>query len=100
LTKDTKQSEAFINILNRVQSIIWLGAIFWIIFNYKNSEPYCVLFLLEFVGGFIFHIAWEVKAQYALPYVVMIIPYCVKGYADVANKIEHSIRCRIAIKEN
>ena len=37
--------------------------------DYKN-----VLLLLVFVGGFLFHIMWETKCIYVIPYYIMLIP--------------------------
>ena len=34
-----------------------------------------VLFLITiFIGGFMFHILWEAKSRYIIPYVVILIP--------------------------
>ena len=33
-----------------------------------------------FIGGFLFHILWEAKGQYTLPYCVCLLPMCVWGY--------------------
>ena len=32
------------------------------------------------VGGFLFHLVWEAKGQYTLPYMVLVIPLAVEGW--------------------
>lgn len=34
---------------------------------------------LIFIGGFVFHIFWEGKGQYTIPYFVLLFPYAVMG---------------------
>jgi len=38
-----------------------------------------------FIGGFIFHLVWEVKGQYAMPYYVLLLPYAAMGYSKAAE---------------
>lgn len=34
-----------------------------------------VLFLVTiFIGGFVFHILWETKSRYVIPYIIVLIP--------------------------
>ncbi|MCM1025466.1 MAG: hypothetical protein NC432_03475 [Roseburia sp.] len=51
------------------------------------------LFIIVFIGGFLFHVFWEAACQYMLPYFVMLIPYGVMGLTDfrdiVAARIKH-----------
>lgn len=42
----------------------------------NGFELFAVLF---FLGGFLFHLAWETKSQYVYPYVVMLIPVAAMG---------------------
>lgn len=39
-----------------------------------------LLFLVLFIGGFLFYIAWEAKAQYVVYYFLLLIPYALPGY--------------------
>lgn len=52
-----------------------------------------ILFLITiFIGGFAFHILWEAKSRYIIPYIVVLIPVAsvaVKGdFAKVVNKLK------------
>ena len=55
-------------ILSCVCSIIIL------IQNRKNLTPEIIYLLLIFMGGFAFHIIWEAKSRYIIPYIVVLIP--------------------------
>lgn len=66
---------------------ILLGSIIFVFLS--NNKNYFILILpLTFIGGFIFHIFWEVKAQYALPYFVILIPYGFVGFGLFLEKIK------------
>ena len=61
-------------------------------FLYKNKKV-DILWLfpyLYFLGGFLFHFAWETKSQYAFTYVFMLIPVCAHFLSgiDVRGKIK------------
>ena len=38
-----------------------------------------MLLCLIFLGGFLFHILWEAKSRYILPYIIILIPVAVQG---------------------
>ena len=42
--------------------------------NRKNLTPEFIYLLLIFMGGFAFHILWEAKSRYIIPYIVVLIP--------------------------
>lgn len=42
--------------------------------NRKNLTPELIYLLLIFMGGFAFHIIWEAKSRYIIPYIVVLIP--------------------------
>lgn len=49
-------------------------AIIVLIQNRKNLTPEIIYLLLIFMGGFAFHILWEAKSRYIIPYIVVLIP--------------------------
>lgn len=49
-------------------------------------EAFCLLPLV-ILGGFLYHLLFEAKAQYALVYLPMMIPYCAFGIERLAKKI-------------
>ena len=42
--------------------------------NRKNLSVNVIYLLLIFMGGFVFHIIWEAKSRYIIPYIVVLIP--------------------------
>ena len=41
----------------------------------KNNLSLDLIFLITiFIGGFAFHILWEAKSRYIIPYIVVLIP--------------------------
>lgn len=47
-----------------------------IIQNKDNISLDIILLLTVFLGGFFFHIIWEAKSRYIIPYIVVLIPIC------------------------
>ena len=42
--------------------------------NRKNISLELLLLITVFVGGFLFHVLWEAKSRYIIPYIVILIP--------------------------
>lgn len=42
--------------------------------NRKNLSNELILLLTIFIGGFLFHLIWEAKSRYIIPYIVVLIP--------------------------
>lgn len=51
-----------------------LCALIVLIQNRKNISLDLIFLLTIFVGGFAFHILWEAKSRYIIPYIVILIP--------------------------
>ena len=69
--------------LNIYHFIIWSCALYFFIRNRKTITVQQVYLIIIVIGGFLFHIMWEAKAQYILPYFIMVIPYSAKGLRDI-----------------
>ena len=73
---------------NYLQTIILFGCLmYFILTKSKNIKRETLILGVVMMGGFLFHIFWEAKNQYVLPYFWIIIPYCVKGYQMVILRI-------------
>lgn len=70
-----------------LQSLFLFGNLLYLIYNRTNKKIDNLFFALIFIGGFIFHIFWEGKCQYTLPYMILLIPYAVKGFAVASYKV-------------
>lgn len=61
-----------------------------IIKNRKNLSNELILLITVFIGGFLFHIIWEAKSRYIIPYIVILIPIasiCINNFNE-KNKEE------------
>ena len=38
--------------------------------------------ILTFIGGFIFHIIWEAKSMYAMPFFLLLLPISCNGWGE------------------
>ena len=54
--------------------VICLCCVIVLIQNRKNISLDVIFLLTIFVGGFAFHILWEAKSRYIIPYIVVLIP--------------------------
>lgn len=42
--------------------------------NRKNLSLELIFLITIFIGGFAFHVLWEAKSRYIIPYIVVLIP--------------------------
>lgn len=54
--------------------IICITSIIVLIQNRKNISLDIIFLLTIFIGGFAFHILWEAKSRYIIPYIIILIP--------------------------
>lgn len=75
--------------LNLVQFALLVGACAWVVLQRWGDERArpALLLALAFVGGFLCHVFWEAKAQYTLPYFVLLLPLATMGYARVVRAV-------------
>lgn len=74
--------------LNLLQFVLLAGAVLYCVFSWKKFEQGPLLMLaMIFVGGFLFHLVWEAKAQYTLSYFVLLIPFAMAGYSRLTDGI-------------
>ena len=67
--------------------ILWMGILIFLYLERTTDNIMNLLWLIIFIGGFLFHLFWEAKGQYTLIYVWLCIPYGVKGYYSLFNSI-------------
>lgn len=79
--------------LDGFQLFIYFGVFLYALFLFNRVTYQEVVGLLIFIGGFVFHIFWEVKAMYAYMYFVLLIPYAIIGYISFYNKEIIGINC-------
>ena len=73
-------------LLNPLQTVLCFGlALFALLPGSRKKETGDLLAVI-LVGGFLFHLVWEAKGQYTLPYTVLVIPLAVEGYRKLRRK--------------
>lgn len=91
-----KDNSAHMNYLNILQSLILFGSLIYAIDAFfRKSFAGATVLPLTFIGGFIFHIFWEGKCQYTLPYFMILIPLCIMGYYNMAKRITDTSKERL-----
>lgn len=81
-------STPFIAFLNIMQSIILFGSMLYAI-NALIGGTFAgaTVLPLTFIGGFIFHLFWEGKCQYTLPYFMLLLPLSVIGFYSMTKRL-------------
>lgn len=74
--------------MNSFQTILLWGVCIWFLAGWKEIKLEQLLMATIFIGGFLFHLVWEAKCQYVLPYFVLLIPYAVWGYQLLLERLE------------
>ncbi|MBQ3211027.1 MAG: hypothetical protein IJB09_05990 [Oscillospiraceae bacterium] len=74
--------------LNYLNFIIVAGAMLYLLLCSEDEHYHDWLMLAMIViGGFAFHMVWEAKGQYTLPYFMLLLPYTVMGYSKAAKSL-------------
>lgn len=78
--------------MNQYQSLVFIGAFLCVIFNFWRKKPLeDQVLLLTILGGFLFHMLWEAKGRYILPYFVMMLPMTAIGLAELMERMKSVI---------
>lgn len=51
-----------------------------------------LIYIITFIGGFLFSMIWEGGSRYVLPYFVMLLPYAAKGLSDLSTFLEEKFQ--------
>lgn len=74
--------------MNQYQSLIYGGVFLWLLYSFWRKKDLSQLVLLIAVfGGFLFHMLWEAKGRYILPYFVMMLPMAAAGFAECSVRV-------------
>jgi hypothetical protein len=78
---------AYLWVLDRIMSAVYFGCLCYLMFRRKEPDIVLRIGYIIFLGGFLFHIFWEGKSQYVLPYFVLLIPFAVCGLWGLMGQI-------------
>lgn len=74
--------------MNVYHSLIFLGLSCFVILRLRQKKRLEeTLLLLILLGGYLFHIFWEVKGRYGLFYFVLALPVAAAGIQDLTEYI-------------
>lgn len=82
-----KGSIILTEIYNMMQTVILFGTLLYLLMYRREQTMEQMGFAVIFIGGFLFHIFWEAKGQYAVHYFLLLIPYMVQGYGTLILKL-------------
>jgi len=74
--------------LDVLQSVIYAMVLLHLLLNRKKITLEQAVLLITFLGGFIFHLFWEGKCQYSIPYYVLLLPYAASGLVEAVNELK------------
>lgn len=69
------------------QSVIYSLVLIHLLQTGKKVRMEHGVLLITFLGGFIFHLFWEGKCQYSIPYFVLLFPYAARGLNDAVTSV-------------
>ena len=78
----TKRGIVLHTYMNLYQSLILAGCILYLWFYRKKLSESTLLLPVIILGGCAFHMLWEMKSSYIMPYFFLMIPLAVIGYQN------------------
>lgn len=82
---------SFIMVYDKIIILLIFISVLLFILRNKDISNEQILLILIFVGGFLFHIIWEAKSRYILPYVIILIPIMAIGIDENIKWIKEII---------
>ena len=74
--------------MNQYQQLVFAGTLLGLAALRKKKDVACLLLPLVILGGLSYHLLFEAKSQYALPYFVMMVPLAGCGFASFFKRVE------------
>ncbi len=75
-------------LLDVLQSVIYFGVVLYLLLMRKDLRTAKAHLVLAFLGGFLFHFIGEAQSHYVIGYMLMILPFAVKGYAVATETLQ------------
>ncbi len=87
-----KLNDLLIKYFDIYEITIFLLTIISLINNFKNFTLPKFSLILIFFGGFLFHIIWETKSLYVIPYFILLLPFAADGLEIMKGWIKKIIK--------
>lgn len=89
---DGKINQVIMKYFDIYDIIIFIFSAIYLMINFKKINIKEISLMIIFFGGFAFHILWETKSIYAIPFFELLIPYAAHGIYDVFQLLENKIK--------
>ena len=77
-----------LNVMNVYQQFVFLTLLIGLIRMWRKKDLLRSLLPLILLGGLLYHLLFEAKSQYAMPYFVLILPVAAYGLFTLFRKVE------------
>lgn len=78
--------------MNQYQQFIFLGMLLSCVYLWRTRDIRQCLPVLVILGGILYHLLFEAKSQYALPYFILMIPLAAYGFCSLFKSTEGHIQ--------
>lgn len=75
--------------MDKLQQFVYLGILAGILRLWQKKDLLRCLLPLILLGGLSYHLLFEAKSQYAMPYYVLIMPVAAHGLFTLFRRVEH-----------
>ena len=75
-------------VMEQIQQLVYLGMLLGCLGLWHRKSSADCLLPLVILGGLLYHLLFEAKSQYALPYYVLMIPVAAYGLTRLFHRIE------------
>ena len=75
-------------LMNQYQQLVFLGVLLGVVRLWRKKDLLRCLLPLILLGGLLYHLLFEAKSQYAMPYFVLILPIAAYGLFTLFRKVE------------
>ena len=75
-------------VMNQLQQLVFLGGVLGLFGLWRGKDIRRCLLPLIVLGGLLYHLLFEAKSQYALPYFVLLLPLAAYGFYRLFQRIE------------
>jgi len=76
-------------LMKQFQQLIFLGMLLACVYLWRRRDICQCLPVLVVLGGLLYHLLFEAKSQYALPYFILMLPLAAYGFSQLFQAIEN-----------
>lgn len=86
--------------MNVYQMFIFLGAFIGVLICFRKKDIFCSAIILIALGAFLYHMLFEAKSQYILPYFILLCGFSAVGIDYLCSRVENFIKTKFGKKSN